>query len=294
MAELTQQQLDSIDGFREYLLLEEKSPVTVRKYVHDLGVFFSFTQGRPLSKELVLEWKQSLQDEGRALRSVNSMLASVNSWLRYVRCEDCRVKYLRAQREIYCTEENELTEKEYRRLLRAAEEKPRLHLLLQTICSTGIRVSELRYFTVQSVRDGEVVVRCKSKTRRILLPHELRRRLLAYARETGIDSGAIFRTAGGKELDRSNIWTEMKGLCAAAGVDPQKVYPHNLRKLFARSFYSLDKDIAKLADLLGHSSIDTTRIYIMTSSKEHLRQLDRMKLLADEKTPHKKNNVVQE
>ncbi|MBO6041440.1 MAG: tyrosine-type recombinase/integrase [Oscillospiraceae bacterium] len=278
---LKQQQL--LSGFRDHLLREEKSPVTVRKYVHDVGAFFAFAQEQPLSKELLLEWKRALQQEGRALSSINSMLASVNSYLRYAGREDCRVRYLRAQREVYCAEDRELTEKEYRRLLAAAEKKPRLHLLLQTICSTGIRISELRFFTVQAVLGGEVTVRCKEKTRRILLPRELRRRLLDYARESEIASGAIFRTRGGRELDRSDVWKEMKALCAEAGVDPRKVYPHNLRKLFARSFYALDRDIARLADLLGHSSINTTRIYVMTSAREHMRQLDRMNLLADEK-----------
>lgn len=278
--------------FKNHLTREEKSPITIRKYIRDVGVFLDFAGQRPLSKELVIRWKKTLQREGRALRSVNSMLASVNSWLRYIGREDCRVKYLRAQREIYSAPERELTREEYYRLLTAAENKPRLHLVLQTICSTGIRISELRYFTVQAVKTGEVSVRCKNKTRRILLPRELRRRLLAYAREQGITSGVIFRTRGGKELDRSNVWSEMKSLSAEADVDPRKVFPHNLRKLFARSFYELNKDIAKLADLLGHSSIDTTRIYIMTEAKEHLRQLERLKLLADKKTPHKNYYVV--
>ncbi len=207
------------------------------------------------------------------------MLASVNSWMRFIHREDCRVRYLRTQRGVYCPEDRELTKEEYRRLLAAAVGKPRLHMLMQTICSTGIRISELKYFTVQSVKSGEVTVHCKNKFRRILLP-QLRRRLLAYARERDILSGIIFRTRGGKELDRSNVWAEMKRLCASAKVNPRKVFPHNLRKLFARCFYALDKDIAKLADLLGHSSINTTRIYIMTGAKEHLRKLDRLDLLA--------------
>ena len=268
-------------GFRDHLLREEKSPSTLQKYLRDARAFLAFARGRPMDKALVLGWKQSLQTEGRALRSVNSMLASVNSYLRYLGREDCRVKYLRAQREIYSAEDRELSREEYRRLLAAAEKKPRLHLVLQTICATGIRVSELRFFTVEAIHKGEVTVRCKSKSRRILLPRELRRRLLAYAAQREVTSGVILRTSGGKPLDRSNVWAEMKRLCADAKVNPRKVFPHNLRKLFARCFYALDKDIAKLADLLGHSSINTTRIYIMTTAREHLRQLDRLQLLAD-------------
>ena len=292
MNDLKREEHPALIVFRDFLIREEKSPVTIGKYVRDVGAFLDWAGERPPEKDLVIEWKQKLQSEGMALRSVNSMLASLNCWLHFIGREDCRAKYLRAQREIYTAPERELTREEYYRLLAAAENKPRLHLLLQTVCSTGIRISELQYFTVQAVKTGEVSVRCKNKTRRILLQRELQERLLSYAREQGIVSGTIFRTRGGRGLDRSNIWTEMKRLCAEADVDPRKVYPHNLRKLFARSFYDLDKDIAKLADLLGHSSIETTRIYIMTEAKEHLKQLERLKLLADKKTPHKKNYVV--
>ena len=207
------------------------------------------------------------------------MLAGVNSYLRFLGRDDCRVRGLKSQRELYCAEARELTKDEYLRLLAASEKRPRLHLLLQTICGTGIRVSELRFFTVEAAQRGEVEVSAKGKRRVVLLPARLRKKLLNYARKNGITNGVIFRTRSGQPLDRSNIWAEMKSLCEAAKVLSSKVFPHNLRKLFARSFYELEKDIAKLADVLGHSSVNTTRIYIMTSGSEHRRLLERMRLV---------------
>jgi len=274
--------------FRAYLIREEKSDATVEKYLRDAAAFARFAAGREVSKELTLSYKKTLQQR-YALRSVNSMLASVNSFLSYLGKPECRVKNLRAQRRTYCPEEKELTREEYLRLLDAARSKPRLQLILQTLCATGIRVSELRYFTVEAVAAGEISVRCKSKTRTILLPGALRKQLLAYARQNRLTGGVLFRSRGGSPLNRSSIWRQMKQLCEAAGVQPGKVFPHNLRKLFARTFYRLDKDIAKLADLLGHSSINTTRIYLMTTGTEHRRQLDRLGLLLE---PIKKKRVT--
>ena len=268
-----------LSAFEQYLIREERAAATIRKYLRDARSFESFAAGREWSKDLTLEWKKTLIGKGLAARSVNSMLASLNAYCRFYGREDCATKYMRLQPSAYCTEEHELTKKEYFRVLEAAKEKPRLYLLLQTICSTGIRVSELQYFTVDAVNKGRVSVRCKSKTRVILLPEKLRRKLAAYAREQGIEEGVIFRTKGGKPLDRSNIWSDMKRLCKEAHVDAEKVYPHNLRKLFARSFYSQEKDIAKLADGLGHSSINTTRIYIISTGIEHRRIIDKMGLV---------------
>lgn len=263
-------------GFEKRLRLEERSPATVEKYLRDAAAFVRFAAGRTPSKELALAYKESLQERGYALRSVNSMLAGVNRFLRHLGREDCRVRSLSAQREIYCREERELSRAEYIRLLAAAEGSPRLHLLLQTICATGIRVSELRFFTLEAAQAGEVRVRAKGKSRTVLLPGKLKKALLAYAKKQGIHEGVIFRTRSGRPLDRSNIWSMMKCLCSAADVDPRKVFPHNLRKLFARTFYRQSKDIAKLADLLGHSSINTTRIYIISSGREHRRELERI------------------
>ena len=268
-----------LDLFRDNLLREEKSSATIEKYMRDVRAFFAYSKGRAVSKELTVEYKKSLTEKGYAVRSVNSMLASLNSFLAFLGWSDCRVKNLRVQRQSYCTENKELSKREYLLLLKASEKRRQLNLLLQTICGTGIRVSELRYFTVEAVRRGEISVQCKSKTRTILIPGKLRKILLAYAGKSGIKSGIIFITRGGRPLDRSNIWAQMKSLCATAGVEPSKVFPHNLRKLFARTFYQAQRDIAKLADILGHSSIDTTRIYIMTSCTEHRRMIERLGLV---------------
>lgn len=265
--------------FRTHLLREEKSPVTVEKYLRDASAFVGWLNGQPVSKERVVAYKQRLTEQGYKVRSINSMLASINSFLAFAGASEYRVKTVRTQRSAYCSPEKELTKEEYLRLLEAARNSPRLHLLLQTICGTGIRVSELQYFTVEAAAAGEVTVRCKSKTRTILIPGKLRKLLLAFCEREKIASGAIFITRSGRPLDRSNIWAQMKKLCAVANVAASKVFPHNLRKLFARTFYSLDKDIAKLADLLGHGSIETTRIYLMTTGLEHQRELERMGLV---------------
>ena len=268
-----------IGAYRQALIREEKSTATVEKYLRDVRAFFAFIGRAVLTKELVMAYKQQLVERQYAIRSINSMLVSVNSFMEFLGCPECRVKAIRQQRETYCAEEKELTKDEYLRLLGAAKKKPQLRLLMETICGTGIRVSELRYFTVEAVGRGEVSVTCKAKTRRILLPQKLQRLLLEYARKSHIRSGAIFITRGGKPLNRSNIWAQMKKLCQEAGIQASKVFPHNLRKLFARTFYGLEKDIAKLADILGHSSIDTTRIYIISTGTEHRRKIERLGLV---------------
>ena len=270
---------EAIQAFRQYLIRDEKSAVTVEKYLRDIRAFQAFIGETPVEKELVIHYKNHLLEESYAVRFINSMLASVNSFLIFMDWPDCKVKSLKVQRQVYCAEEKELTKAEYERLLKAAGKNEQLRLVMETICSTGIRVSELKYFTAEAVRRGEVIVRCKAKTRTILLPGKLRRLLLDYAGKQKIRSGVIFLTGRGKPLDRKAIWAQMKGLCKAAGVKPGKVFPHNLRKLFARTFYGIEKDIAKLADILGHSSVDTTRIYIMTSGTEHRRKLERLGLV---------------
>ena len=266
-------------AFRAYLVREEKSPVTIEKYLRDANTFIKFAMGRSVTKELTVEYKNELLGKNYAVRSINSMLASLNSFLSFLGWDDCKVKSLRCQRQIYCTEEKELTKAESMRLLRASRRNEQLNLVLQTICGTGIRVSELRYFTVEAVRDGEITVNCKSKTRTILVPDKLRKLLLNYTKSRGISCGAVFLGKNGKPLDRSSIWRQMKQLCQSAGVKETKVFPHNLRKLFARTFYGIEKDIAKLADILGHSSIDTTRIYIVTTGIEHRRKIERLGLV---------------
>ena len=251
----------------------------MEKYLRDARVFLIFAGQETVTKELVMAYKQSLIDKEYAVRSINSMLASLNSLLAFLGWDDCKVKSLKIQRQIYCAEEKELTKAEYLRLLEASKNQPQLNLLMQTICGTGIRVSELKHFTVEAARRGEIVVCCKGKTRTILIPRKLKKLLLDYAKKNGILSGMIFITKCGKSLNRSNIWSKMKKLCEAAGVKHSKVFPHNLRKLFARTFYGIEKDIAKLADILGHSSINTTRIYIMTTGTEHRRKLERLGLV---------------
>ncbi len=268
-----------IEAFGQKLIREEKSAATVEKYLRDARAFFAFAGQRELTKELVIAYKQQLVEQQYAVRSINSMLVSVNSLLEFLGCPGCKVKAIRQQRQIYCAEDKELTKDEYLQLLAAAKSKPQLRLIIETICSTGIRVSELRYFTVEAVQHGEVTVNCKAKTRNILLPKKLQRLLLDHAKGRNIRSGAIFVTRNGKPLDRSNIWAQMKKLCQAAGVQASKVFPHNLRKLFARTFYTIEKDIAKLADILGHSSIDTTRIYIMSTGTEHREKIEQLGLV---------------
>lgn len=267
-------------AYKEYLISEERSPATIEKYIRDVAAFAEYVQMSEITKDAVLAYKRQIM-QNYAARSVNSMLSSINSLFAFLRWHDLKVKTLKIQRQIFCSEKKELTKSEYARLCRAADEKrnERLKLILQTICGTGIRVSELRYITVEAVKNGEAVVNCKSKTRVIFIVKELRKKLLRYAAEQNIKTGMIFITKAGKPINRTNIWREMKSLCKAANVNPQKVFPHNLRHLFARVFYGIEKDIAKLADILGHSSINTTRIYIISTGTEHRRRMENMHLI---------------
>ncbi len=270
-----------ISEFRDYLITEEKSPSTISKYIHDIRVFAKYLSGGEITKENVIAYKQDLIDNGYTVCSVNSMLAAVNGLFAFIGRHDLKVKTIKVQRKVYCPEEKELTQEEYERLCLTAQKRhnERLYLILQTICSTGIRVSELQYISVEAVKNGEAVVSCKGKTRTVFLVKRLRKKLLRYISDHKIKSGAVFTTRKGKPLNRSAIWREMKSLCKEANVSPSKVFPHNLRHLFARVFYNIEKDIAKLADILGHSSIDTTRIYIISTGAEHRRQMENMRLI---------------
>ena len=270
----------AIAEFKEHLILEERSEITVEKYIRDVKAFAKYAQNNAVTKETVIAYKKHLQ-ENYAVRSVNSMLASINSLFAFLGWHDLRVKSLKLQQQVFCPEEKELTKAEYARLCKTAERKhnERLNLILQTICGMGIRVSELQYITVEAVKNGEAVVNCKAKTRSVFIVKELKQKLLRYAAEQGINSGMIFVTRTGKPISRTNIWREMKALCEEANVNPQKVFPHNLRHLFARVFYGIEKDIAKLADILGHSSINTTRIYIISTGTEHRRRMENMRLI---------------
>lgn len=269
-----------LNAYKIYLTEEEKSKATLEKYERDIVHFITFAKNRQIDKALILAYKSDLEQH-YAVASANSMLAALNSFLRFAGWYDLCVKQFRVQRKVYCSEEKELTKNEYQRLIQTANKKgnERLSLLLQTICGTGIRISELPYITVEAARKGEAVVSCKGKVRTVFIVSELRKKLLRYAKGRGIHSGMLFVTKTGKAMNRSNIWKEMKALCEKAGVSPDKVFPHNLRHLFARVFYRLEKDIAKLADILGHSSINTTRIYIITTGTEHRRRMERMQLI---------------
>lgn len=270
-----------ISAFYRYLKSEEKSENTIEKYMRDVRAFFAFSRGRNLTKEMAVAYKNKLICEKYAVRSINSMLASVNSLFAFLGWYELRVKSIKLQRQIYCPEEKELTKAEYMRLVNTAKRNgnERLSLIIQTICATGMRVSELKYITVEALERGEAVVSLKGKTRTVFIIRELKKKLLKYAKSQKISSGEIFVTRNGKPISRTNIWREMKKLCAMAGVNPKKVFPHNLRHLFARTFYIIEKDIAKLADILGHSSINTTRIYITTTAAEHRKRMENMRLV---------------
>ena len=266
--------------YRQQLIAEEKSPGTIAKYLRDASVLIAFLDGRPATKESLILFKQQLM-ETRAKSTVNAMLVAVNHFLSFAGKSACRVKLLKTQRSLFREDGQVLSREEYLRLVSAAEglARPRLALLLQAICATGIRVSEVRYLTVEASRAGKVEISMKGKIRVILLPPKLCRMLLRYARQKKIAAGEIFLTRSGKSLDRRQIWKEMKSLCRTAGVAPSKVFPHNLRHLFARCFYHACRDLVKLADVLGHSSVETTRIYLIETGREHIRHLNQLRLL---------------
>ena len=273
---------DLLAVFGAQLAENEKSGATISKYMRDVRRFAGFAAGAPVTRQMVLGWKEQLARQ-YAAASVNSMLAAVNALLRFAGWPEMCVRQLKIQRRVYMPEEKELSREEYERLVNTArgDGNERLELILQTIGSTGIRISELPYITVEAARRGEAVVRLKGKTRCVLLVRALRRRLLAYAQRRGISSGPVFLTRGGKVVNRTAVWREMKALCSSAQVPPGKVFPHNLRHLFARIFHGIDQDIARLADVLGHSSINTTRIYIASTSREHYRSMERMQLITE-------------
>lgn len=265
-----------------HLLTEERSRGTIEKYLRDTESFARWLCGRSVTKERAAEWKSHLLAQGYAPVTINAMLSALNGLFRFLGWTECRVKFLKIQRQMFRDPCRELTRLEYDRLLDTAREqgKERLALLMETICATGVRVSELQYITVEAARCGKAEIALKGKIRVILLPSRLCRKLLKYAKKQKNASGAIFRTKSGNEISRRQIWAELKALCRYAGIEETKVFPHNLRHLFATVFYKACKDIAKLADLLGHSSIETTRLYLTTSGTEHARQLERLGLVS--------------
>lgn len=276
---LTQQH---IDQFTAYLLNEEKSRTTVEKYRRDVSAFLRWLGAREVNKAVILHYKEHLMGH-YAVASVDSMLSALNSFFTYRQWLDCKVKTIKQQKQIFCPEERELTKQDYMSLLQAAysQKNKQMYYVLQTICATGIRVSELPYITAEAVREGRANVACKGKMRTIFLPKDLCGILKQYLKQQKITEGSVFVTRNGKPLHRSNIWKQMQRLCSLAGVPKDKVYPHNLRHLFARTYYAQQKDIVRLADILGHSSINTTRIYTIESGDVHRRQIQRLGLVDD-------------
>ena len=270
-----------LSAFSAHLRQEDRSSGTAGKYLHDCTGFALWLGDRALTPEAAAQWREHLLQKGYAPATVNSMLSAVNRLLKFLGREECRVRSLRIQRRTFREQRRELTRGEYQRLLDAAAGlgRERLALLMETICATGIRVSEVRYITVEAARAGRTEIRLKGKIRTILLPSKLCRKLLKYARKQKTASGEIFLTRSGAPVSRRQIWREMKALCKEAGVEASKVCPHNLRHLFATAFYRACRDIVKLADVLGHSSIDTTRIYLMTTGAEHARQMEKLGLV---------------
>lgn len=269
-----------ITDYKKYLIEQERSSYTISKYIHDIRFFIEFAGKRTLNKELIIDLKLYL-GEHYAASSANSMLAAVNGFLKFIGRADLRVKPFKIQRTLFVPKEKELCRYEYMRLIEAArqQKKERLMLIVETICATGIRVSELKFITAGSVETGRAEIKCKGKLRTVFLPPKLCELLKKYIQKQKITAGAVFITRSGKHLDRSNIWREMKKLSALTSVSPKKVFPHNLRHLFARTYYSIEKDLSRLADILGHSSVNTTRIYTIESGQTHARQIERLNLI---------------
>lgn len=269
-----------IEAFDLHLKNQEKSTNTRIKYIRDVKAFVNYTNGTKITKEIVIEYKRELIGKNYATRSINSILSSLNSMFTFLGWSDLKIKAIKVQRQIYRHEEKELTKAEYIKLINTAvnEGKERLALIIQTICATGIRVGELEFITAQSIQIGEAIVSLKGKTRSVFIVSDLQKKLLRYIAEHKIKSGPVFITRSGTPVSRNNIWSEMKKLCERAQVNPQKVYPHNLRHLFARTFYDIENDVVKLADILGHSNINTTRIYTISTGDQHRKCMENMHL----------------
>ena len=272
---------ETLAAFARQLGEEERSPATLEKYLREVRQFAAFLGGREVTRDLAAAWREELSAR-QSPATVNGKLTALDRLLAFLGWDDCRVKHLRVQRQLFRDSARELSREEYARLVETARRlgRGRLSLLMETICATGIRVSEVRYITAEAVREGRTEIALKGKIRTILLPGKLCRKLEKYARQKKITSGELFLTRSGRPMSRKQIWAEMKGVCRAAGVAPSKVFPHNLRHLFARCFYRVSRDVAKLADVLGHSSIETTRIYLISTGAEHARTLDQLRLIS--------------
>lgn len=272
---------EQIESFARSLRQEERASGTIENYLRHVRAFARWARGRNVTKELAAEWKEHLIGRDYCAGTVNTVLVSVNRFFQFMGWERCQVKTLRIQRQMFREDRRELTQAEYLRLVAAAKAqgRERLMLIMETICATGIRVSELKYITVEALRGRRTDIALKGKIRTILIPGKLAKRLLRYCREEKIVSGEVFLTRNRKAISRKQIWAEMKSVCAMAGVAQSKVYPHNLRHLFARTFYRACRDVARLSDVLGHSSIETTRIYLISTGKEHAKTLNQLGLV---------------
>lgn len=270
----------TITEYKEHLIKDEKSPLTIEKYIRDINAFMKFTKNRKIEREVILQYKQHIIENYKPT-SVNSMLASINGFFKYVKLSHLKIKPLKIQKSMFASSDKELENSEYRRLVKASklQKNERLCLVMQTICSTGIRVSELKFITAEAVSIGRAEVSSKGKIRTVFITQELKKLLLRYIKKNRIISGCVFLSKHGNPLNRHIVWSEMKKLCEDAGVAPSKVFPHNLRHLFARTFYSIEKDLGRLADILGHSNINTTRIYTMECGREHKKILEKMSLI---------------
>ena len=272
----------SVAAFARRLREDERSPGTIENYLRHVRAFAAWAGGEAVTKELAAQWKDHLAHSGYCPGTVNTMLVALNRFFTFQGWRDCQVRALRVQRRLFREDSRELTREEYERLVEAARSlgRERLELLMETICSTGIRVSEVKYITVEALRCGKAEIALKGKIRTILLPARLCRKLLKYCKKRNTVSGEVFLTKNGSSLSRKQIWAEMKSLCGLAGVAPSKVFPHNLRHLFARAFFKACRDVAQLADVLGHSSMETTRIYLISTGTEHARTLEQLRLVS--------------
>ena len=271
----------TMDRFYEYLIEEERSSGTIEKYIRDVRLLQSWLGSDPVTKENAARWKQELLQSGRAPSTVNSMLAAANTYFHFMGWDELKLKSIRLQRRFFRENERELTKAEYQLLMETAKKRgdERLALLMETICATGIRVSEVPYITTDAIKKGRARISMKGKLRTILIPAQLCRKLRKYATKYRIGRGEIFLTKNGTRLERKQIWAQMKALCKYAGIERNKVFPHNLRHLFARCFYRISHDISSLADVLGHSSIETTRIYLISTESEHIKKIAHLGLV---------------
>ena len=272
---------ETVKAYEDYLLAEERSRGTVAKYIRDTKRFIQWLNGGCVNKQKAMEWKDHLYKIGYAPITINSMLASLNGLFQFMGWNECRIKFYKIQRKMFRDSNKDLNRQEYERLVSAAKQqgKNQIALLMETICATGIRVSEISYITAEAVYRGQAEIILKGKIRTIMFPGKLRKKLFRYMKNQKIKAGKLFLTRNGKQISRGQIWKEMKQLSRIAKVEPSKVFPHNLRHLFAITFYSVCKDIVRLADVLGHSNIETTRIYLMTTCENHARQLEKMELV---------------